>query len=80
MGCSASSSMLPITLPCSTRRLLSNGDIAFGSNSFRAEKYEKSLREAVEQWEEKRREVNRGFVCFGISRAVDTLLRLRRTT
>jgi hypothetical protein len=33
------------------QRLLSDGKIAFGSNSFRAEHYEKPLREAIEQWE-----------------------------
>jgi hypothetical protein len=31
--------------------LLCKGDIAFGSNSFRAEYYEKPLRAAIEQWE-----------------------------
>jgi hypothetical protein len=36
--------------------LLQNGDIAFGSNSFRAECYEKPLRAAIEQWEKKRQE------------------------
>ena len=36
------------------RRLLNKGDIAFGSNSFRAEHYEKPLRAAIEQWEKRR--------------------------
>jgi hypothetical protein len=35
--------------------LLKDGDIAFGSNSFRAEHYEKSLRAAIKQWEAKGR-------------------------
>jgi hypothetical protein len=34
-------------------RLLHNGDIAFGSNSFRAEDYEKPLRTAIAQWEKR---------------------------
>ena len=37
--------------------LLLDGDIAFGSNSFRAEEYEKPLRKAIEQWEMKRESV-----------------------
>ena len=39
-------------------RLLLEGDIAFGSNSFRAEAYEKPLRAAIEEWEEKRQPRN----------------------
>ena len=38
------------------RRLLTKGDIAFGSNSFRAEEYEKPLREAIEEWEKRRQD------------------------
>jgi hypothetical protein len=37
------------------RRLLSDGNIAFGSNSFRAEEYERPLRAAIEQWEQQSR-------------------------
>ena len=36
------------------RRLLNTGDIAFGSNSFRAEEYEKPLRDVIAEWEQKR--------------------------